>query len=219
MKLKSRTSALSSQPHGRDLCCRCRYPPSDTLRRSNRRRYPARLRGGLSSPLASLSQSPRDSIAQSKMRVEQAECCMHLSAERGIAFPSRRPAGPSVRRLTEEEPVEVRAVNLRMTPSTGALEKCPGCLVMEERGVAMAFQAEHALFPPLQEKLVGRSVRHVTARASLNTTGQMFKGEWTAFLDMAPGAGLVVYTAEEKRLWLPCGVWQSVQRRAPSSTL
>jgi hypothetical protein len=60
----------------------------------------------------------------------------------------------------------------------------------------MAFQAEHALFPPLQEKLVGRSVRHVTARASLNTTGQMFKGEWAAFLDMAPGAGLVVYTAE-----------------------
>src|SRR4029450_5727883 len=97
-----------------------------------------------------------------------------------------------------EESVEVRAVNLRMTTSTGALEKCPGCLVMEERGVAMAFQAEHALFPPLQEKLVGRSVRHVTARASLNTTGQMFKGEWTAFLDMAPGAGLVVYTAEGK---------------------
>ena len=85
--------------------------------------------------------------------------------------PSRRPAEPSVRRLAEEEPVEVRAVNLRMTPSTGALRKCPGCLIMEERGVAMAFQAEHALFPPLQEKLVGRSVRHVTARASLNATG------------------------------------------------
>ena len=85
-----------------------------------------------------------------------------------------------------------------MTPSTGALEKCPGCLIMEERGVAMAFQAEHALFPPLQEKLVRRSVRHVTARASLNATGQMFKGEWAAFLDMAPGAGLVVDTAEGK---------------------
>jgi hypothetical protein len=69
---------------------------------------------------------------------------------------------------------------------------------MEERGVAMAFQAEHALFPPLQEKRVRRSVRHVTARASLNTTGQMFKGEWAAFLDMAPSAGLVVYTAEGK---------------------
>src|SRR4029453_1820214 len=51
------------------------------------RRYPARLRGCLSSPLASVSQSPRGSIAQSKMRVEQAECCMHLSAELGIAFP------------------------------------------------------------------------------------------------------------------------------------
>ena len=103
-----------------------------------------------------------------------------------------------MRCLAEEEPVEVRAVNLRMTPSTGALEKCPGCLVMEERGVAMAFQAEHALFPPRQEKLVRRSVRHVTARASLNTTGQMFKGEWAAFLDMAPGAGLVVHPAEGK---------------------
>ena len=62
----------------------------------------------------------------------------------------------------------------------------------------MAFQAEHALFPPLQEKLVRRSVRHVTARTSLNATGQMLKGEWTTFLDMAPGAGLVVYTAEGK---------------------
>ena len=62
----------------------------------------------------------------------------------------------------------------------------------------MTFQAEHALFPPLQEKRVRRSVRHVTACASLNTTGQMFKGEWAAFLDMAPGAGLVVDTAEGK---------------------
>ncbi len=110
-----------------------------------------------------------------------------------------------MRRLAEEEPVEVRAVNLRMTPRTGALEKCPGCLIMEERGVTMAFQAEHALFPPLQEKRVGRSVRHVTARASLNTTGQMFKGEWAAFLDMAPSAGLVLYTAEGKTTQAPMG--------------
>jgi hypothetical protein len=76
---------------------------------------------------------------------------------------------------------------------------------MEERGVAMAFQAEHALFPPLQEKRVRRSVRHVTARASLNTTGQMFKGEWAAFLDMAPSAGLVLYTAEGKTTQAPMG--------------
>jgi hypothetical protein len=76
---------------------------------------------------------------------------------------------------------------------------------MEERGVAMAFQTEHALFPPLQEKRVRRSVRHVTARASLNTTGQMFKGEWAAFLDMAPSAGLVLYTAEGKTTQAPMG--------------
>ena len=110
-----------------------------------------------------------------------------------------------MRRLTEEKPIEVRAVNLRMTPRTGALEKCPGCLVMEERGVAMTFQTEHTLFPPLQEKRVGRSVRHMTARASLNTTGQMFKGEWAAFLDMAPSAGLVLYTAEGKTTQAPMG--------------
>ena len=103
-----------------------------------------------------------------------------------------------MRRLTEEKPVEVRAVNLRMTPGTGTIEKCPECLIMEERGVAMTFQAEHTLFPPLQEKRVRRSVRHVTARTPLNATSKMFKGEWAAFLDMAPGAGLVVYTAEGK---------------------
>src|SRR5215471_2292608 len=85
-----------------------------------------------------------------------------------------------------------------MTPGTGALEKCPGCLVMEERGVAMAFQAEHALFMSLQEKLVRRAVRQVTARASLNPTGQMFKGKGATFLDVAPRAGLVVHTPHGK---------------------
>ena len=74
---------------------------------------------------------------------------------------------------------------------------------MEERGVAMAFQTEHALFPPLQEKLVRRAVRRVTARAPLNATGQMFKGEWATFLDMAPRAGLVVHTAQGKTTLAP----------------
>src|SRR5262249_9686991 len=74
----------------------------------------------------------------------------------------------------------------------------PGSLVMKERGVAMAFQAEHALFMPLQEKLVGRAVRRVTARAPLNATGQMFEGEWTTFLDMALRAGLIMDTAQGK---------------------
>ena len=62
----------------------------------------------------------------------------------------------------------------------------------------MAFQTEHALFPPFQEKLVRRSVRHVTARAALNATGKMFKGEWSTFLDMAPHAGAIVHTPEGK---------------------
>jgi hypothetical protein len=33
----------------------------------------------------------------------------------------------------------------------------------------------------------------------------MFKGEWAAFLDMAPGAGLVVDTAEGKTTLAPMG--------------
>ena len=69
---------------------------------------------------------------------------------------------------------------------------------MEERGVAMAFQTKHALFPPLQEKLVRRSVRRVTARAPLNATGKVFEGEWAAFLDVALRAGPVVHTPEGK---------------------
>src|SRR5262252_373593 len=85
-----------------------------------------------------------------------------------------------------------------MTPGTGALEKGPRGLVMEERGVAMTFQAEHALFMSLQEKLVRRAVRQVTARASLNPTGQMFKGKGATFLDVAPRAGLVVHTPHGK---------------------
>src|SRR5262245_15427428 len=36
-------------------------------------------------------------------------------------------------------------------------------------------------------------MRQVTTRASLNPTGQMFKGKWATFLDMAPRAGLVVH--------------------------
>jgi len=90
-----------------------------------------------------------------------------------------------------------------MTPGTGALEQCPGRLIMEKWGVAVAFQTEHTLFPPLQEKLVGRSMRHVTARAPLDTTGKVFKGEWAAFLDMAPRAGLVVHTPEGKTTLTP----------------
>jgi len=79
----------------------------------------------------------------------------HLSVDLGIAFPFWAPYRAICgARLAEEEPVEVRSVNLGMTPGTGTIEKCPGRLVMEERGVAMAFQTEHALFPPLQEKLV-----------------------------------------------------------------
>jgi len=105
--------------------------------------------------------------------------------------------------LAEEEPVEVRAVNLRMTPRTGTIEKCPGGLIMEERGVAVAFQTEHALFPPLQEKLVRRPVRRVTDRAPLDTTGEMFECKWSTFLDMAPCAGLVVYTPQRKTTQAP----------------
>src|SRR5262249_27902278 len=44
-----------------------------------------------------------------------------------------------------------------------------------------------------------------TARTSLHATGQMFKGEWAAFLDMAPGAGLVVHPAEGKTTLAPMG--------------
>ena len=73
-----------------------------------------------------------------------------------------------------------------MAPGTGAIEKGPGSLVMEERGVAVAFQTEHALFPPLQEKLVCRPVWGMTTRAPLDTTGEMFECEWPTFLDMAP---------------------------------
>ena len=62
----------------------------------------------------------------------------------------------------------------------------------------MAFQTEHAFFPPLQEKLVRRSVRRVTASAPLNATGKMFKGEWSTFLDMALRTGPVVHTPEGK---------------------
>ena len=74
---------------------------------------------------------------------------------------------------------------------------------MEERSVAMAFQTEHALFPPLQEKLVGRSVRRVTDSAPLDATGQMFEHEWSTFLYMAPRAGLVVHTPEGKTTQAP----------------
>ena len=74
---------------------------------------------------------------------------------------------------------------------------------MGERGVAMAFQTEHSLFPPLQEKLVGRSVRRVTDSAPLEATGQMFEREWSTFLYMAPRAGLVVRTPEGKTTQAP----------------
>jgi hypothetical protein len=99
-------------------------------------------------------------------------------------------------RLAEEEPVEIRAMNLGMTSRTGTLVKGPGRLVMEERGVAMAFQTEHAFFAPFQEKLIRRAVRHVTARAPLDATGQMFKGKRAPFLDMAPRAGLIVHAPQ-----------------------
>jgi hypothetical protein len=45
-------------------------------------------------------------------------------------------------------------MNLGMTPGTGAMIKVSRSLVMEQRGVTMAFETEHAFFPPLQEKLV-----------------------------------------------------------------
>jgi hypothetical protein len=46
-------------------------------------------------------------------------------------------------------------MNFGMAPGTGTTEKRPNSLVVEERGVAMAFQTEHSLFLPLQKKLVG----------------------------------------------------------------
>ena len=69
---------------------------------------------------------------------------------------------------------------------------------MEERGVAMAFQTEHSLFSPFQEKLVRRAVRRVTTRTPLDATGQMFKGKGATFLDMALRAGLVVHAPQGK---------------------
>jgi hypothetical protein len=120
---------------------------------------------------------------------------MHLNTGLCIAFPSWTPyEAIRTSRLVEEESVEVRSVNLGMTPGTGAIEKCPGSLVMGERGVTVAFQTEHSFFPSLQEKFVRRSVRHVTDRAPLDAPSQMFEGEWSAFLYMAPRAGLVLYT-------------------------
>jgi hypothetical protein len=95
----------------------------------------------------------------------------------------------------EEEPVEVGAVNLGMTPGTGAMIKGPKSLVMEQRGVTMAFETEHALFLPLQEKLVRGAVWRVTDGASLNATGQMLEREWSPLLYMAARAGLVVHPA------------------------
>jgi hypothetical protein len=74
---------------------------------------------------------------------------------------------------------------------------------MEERGVAVAFQTEHTFFPPLQEKLVRRPVRHMTDRAPLDTTGEMFECERSTFLDMAPYAGLIVYTPQRKTTQTP----------------
>ncbi len=74
---------------------------------------------------------------------------------------------------------------------------------MEERGVAVAFQTEHALFPPLQEKLVGRPVWGMTTRAPLDPTGEMFECEWPAFLDMTPGARLVVHLPQRKTTRAP----------------
>ena len=74
---------------------------------------------------------------------------------------------------------------------------------MEERGVAMAFQTEHPLFPPLQEKLVGRAMRRVTGSAPLDAAGQMFEREWSTFLSMALRAGLVVHTPEGKTAQAP----------------
>ena len=62
----------------------------------------------------------------------------------------------------------------------------------------MAFETEHALFPPLQEKLVRGAVWRVTDGASLNATGQMLEREWSPLLDMAARAGLVVHPAEGK---------------------
>src|SRR4030095_11656877 len=94
VKLKSRTPS----PKFTTSSYNCLRPLSMSTQRyptegEPKRRYTARLRGGLSSPLASLSQRPRDSRAQRKMRVEQAERCMHLSAELGIAFPFEASCG------------------------------------------------------------------------------------------------------------------------------
>jgi len=81
---------------------------------------------------------------------------------------------------------------------------------MEERGVAVAFQTEHAFFPPLQEKLVRRPVRRMTDRAPLDPTGEMFERERSTFLDMAPCTGLIVYTPQRKTTQAP--VWRMAVR-------
>ena len=74
---------------------------------------------------------------------------------------------------------------------------------MEERGVAMAFQTEHALFPPLQEKFVRRPVWRVTDGAPLDATGKMLERKWSTFLSMALCAGVVVHTPEGKTIETP----------------
>jgi hypothetical protein len=67
----------------------------------------------------------------------------------------------------------------------------------------MAFETQHAFFPPFQEKLVRGAVGRVTDGASLNATGQMLKREWATLLYMAPRAGLVVHPAEGKTTLAP----------------
>ena len=74
---------------------------------------------------------------------------------------------------------------------------------MGERGIAVAFQTEHSLFPSFQEKLVRRSVRCVADSAPLDATGQMFEGKWSAFFSMAPRAGLVVHPPQGKTTQTP----------------
>ena len=74
---------------------------------------------------------------------------------------------------------------------------------MEKRGVTVAFQTEHSLVPPFQEKLVRRSVRRMADSAPLDATSQMFEGEWSAFFYMAPRAGLVVHPPQGKTTQAP----------------
>ena len=99
-------------------------------------------------------------------------------------------------RLLEKESIEIRSMDLGMTPSTVTTEEGSGSLIMEEWGITMAFQTEHSPFMPLQEKLIGRSMRGVTGDTSLDTTGEMFKSEWSALLRMASGAGLAVHISQ-----------------------